>query len=331
MSNAGYMRFMRELPSLSKKTSFAICGNEAFFKQEALIALVKAIKVAGEVDEDRYQATEKTKLSTIEEALGEYPLIGKYRLISVMDADLIKDLGKLAYWFKNPTADTKTIFLFTDELKRPPEELPFDVVAVCNSVGVESKEFDKYVEFCLDGTGCVLSGEALDAVRKLFANNLHIMKQELIKTAYYVAPSKTINVADLNAAIAGYPVAKVFDMVDALVHRDVRGALLILEDLLDQGTNPGFIIHLLTQRLTALHGALRAFARGEKLKDYMIRKKVPLFQYEQILNGTKVLKDFHIRRFYDILTESEFRLRDRFISDEQKRVLSESMVVSLCH
>lgn len=328
--NAGYMRFMRELNQVAKKTSFAIVGNEVFFKQEAFLALVRAIKKTGSIDEDRYVATEKTKLSTIDEAMCEYPLIGKYRLISVIDADNIKDLKKLSYWFKDPTADTKAIFVFTDEMDRPPEELPFDVVAVCNSVGVESKGFETYVDFCLEGTGAKLSPEALELTRKLFANNLHIMKQELVKTALYVAPSKEIKPADLMAATAGYPTAKVFDMVDALVQRDVRTALILLEDLLDQGTNPTFITHLLTQRLKVLHGALRAFTRGEKLKDYMIRKKIPLFQYGQVIEGTKVLKDFHIRKFYDILTESEFKLRDRFSSDDHKRAISEAMVVSLC-
>lgn len=328
--NAGYMKFMRDLPTLTKKNSFAIVGNESFFKQEAFFALVRALRKTGTLDEDRYEATDKTRVGAIDEALCEYAMIGKFRLISVNNADKIKDLKKLAFWFKEPTPDTKAIFVFTEETDRPPEELQFDVVAVCNSVGVESKGFETYIDFCLEGTGTKLHADALELTRKLFANNLHIMKQELIKTALYVSPSKEIKTADLMAATAGYPTAKVFDMVDALVQRDVRSALVLLEDLLDQGTNPTFITHLLTQRLKVLHGALRAFARGEKLKDYMIRKKIPLFQYEQVINGTKVLKDFHIRKFYDILTESEFKLRDRYSSDEHKRAISEAMVVSLC-
>lgn len=329
--NVGYMKMMRDIKSLSKKKSFGIVGNEDFFKQEATLALVSAIKLQGSIEEDRYDAHDKrTKTGNVDDALCEYPLIGDCRLITVLNADHLKKLNSLSYWFDEPTEDTKAIFVFTDDIKRPPEELKFDVVAVCNSVGVESKEFMKYVTFCLEGTDTTLADDAVEFSKKVFSNNLHIMKQELIKASFYVGKKPDIALADLQASLAAYPQAKVFDMVDELVKRNIKTSLTILNDLLDQGVNPTFITHLLTQRLRVLQGVLRAYARGERLKDYMIRKKIPLFQYGQILDGTRVLKDFHIKKFFDILCDAEYQLKGKQGNNKFTRSMSETMVVSLC-
>jgi len=331
--NAGYMRFMREIKGLARKRSFAIVGNEPFFKNEAMLALIRAIRKQGDLDEERYDASDrKVKKGTVDDALCEYPLIGQHRLVTLLNADKIKDIERLSYWFDDPTEDTKAIFVFSEELKKhkPPERLVFEVVAVCNAVGVESKEFAKYLAFCLEGTDKQLSADGVEYAKKVFSNNIHIMKNELVKAALYVGQRPEITAADLSVTLASYPIAKVFDMVDALVMRDTRTSMLILEDLLEQGVSGLFITYLLTQRLNTLMGVLRAYRRGERLKEYMIRKKIPLFQFGQMVQGTRVLKEFHIKKFFDILCEFEYRLKRRQGDQDLQRSISESMVVALC-
>lgn len=329
--NKGYLTFMRDIKSLSKKNSFAIVGNEPFFKSEALSALTRALRGAMELDEELFDANERTvKTGTVDDALCEYPLIGSCRFVKVLNADNLKSIAKLSYWFEEPTEDTRVCFVFGDKIKRPPDALTFELVIVCNQVGVESKEFMKYVDFCLEGTGKTLDKKAVEYAKKVFASNLHIMKQELIKASFYVGPAPVITEQDLNLTLAAYPVAKVFDMLDALVARDIRTSMIILEELIDQGVPATMVTHLLSQRLRVISASHQAVSRGERLKEYMIRKRIPLFQFGQVLAGLRSLKEFHIKKFYDILCEYEYRLRGRLGDVQYQRTVSESLVVALC-
>ena len=147
--NTGYMRFMKEIGAFTRKTSFAIVGNEQFFKKEALLALTSKMKRMADLDEE-YLLGDKTKVSRLDEVLNEYPMIGKYRLVVVEGPEKIRDLKKIAYWMADPADNVKTVFLFTNDEKTPPKGFEFDVVVICNDMGVDSKEFIKYVDYCPD-------------------------------------------------------------------------------------------------------------------------------------------------------------------------------------
>lgn len=330
--NYGYLRFMKEMHGLVGRTrSFAIVGNEPFFKRDVWYELTKALKKLGEVDEERFDADSKTKINVIDEALSEYPLIGKFRLIVLLNADKYKEqLKKLSYWFKDPTSDTKTIFIFTDDVKAVPSDIDFDVSIVCNDMGVESKEFDKYIDWCLLNTGKSLSVNARDIVKEVFANNIHLMKGELLKVSSFIGSRSTIDVGDLRSSLSNYPTAKVFDLVDCMVCRDLRKSFLIAEDLLQQGTDGTFLVYLLAQRLQVLQGALKAQTRGENLKEYFIRKKIPLFQFGKVLEGIRHLKEYHLQRYFDVLCEGDYQLRLSVGDIERQRLITEGMIIDLC-
>jgi DNA polymerase III delta subunit len=327
--NYGYNRFLKDIESLSRKRSFAIVGEEAFFKREALLALLSELKKHHDPDIEWFEGSDKKlRVGRIDEALCEYPLIGKFRLIVVIDADKVKDINKLDYWFKDPTLDTRAIFMFSDEVDKSPFEA--EVCCVANDLNPGSKEFDKYVDYCLDGTGKVLTDAGREHVKHTFANNAHLLKNELLKAAAYVGTESKIDVVDLQKTLASFPIAKVFDLVDLIIRRDQHGALVLIEDLLEQGVDGTHLIHLITLRLQVIAGALKAQRRGENLKDYMIRKKIPLFQFEKVLEGLKLVKDFHLSRYYDLLCNYDYRLRLNRGEQNYQRLIVESMVIEIC-
>lgn len=323
--NTGFMRFMREIGSFMRKTSFAIVGNEPFLKREAQLELLGKMKRAVNIDEERYDGDNLT-VGRLDDILNEYPLIGKYKVVVVESPEKIKDFKKIAYWLSDPTDDVKVVFVFGNEDKKPPPGFEFDVVVVCNDMSPDSKEFEKYINYCLINTKKRLTDAGKEFTKKYFGNNVHLLSNELKKAAFYVGNARSIDVRDLQVTVASYPTSKVFDLVDYIVKRDIRTSLLITGDLLDQGIEGTFLVYLITQRLLTVLEVLRALQRGENLKEFMIRRKIPFFQFNKLLEGTRVLKEVTLSRFFDVLCRWEFAMR----TSGNLTVCTECMVVELC-
>lgn len=327
--NYGYLRYLKELPKLARYRSFAIVGNDDYFKQDALLETIRTIRKQFAIDEERFDGSDKKlRISEVDEALCEYPLIGKFRLVVVSNADKIKELKSLEYWFKEPTLDTRAIFVFTEEVKRP--QFEFEITCVASDMGPDSKEFDKYLEHCLEGTDKKLTEQAKEHMKHVFANSVFLIKNELLKAAAYVHPIQVIDKPDLEKTLASYPMAKVFDLVDLLLSKKQKSAIVVLEDLMEQGTDGTFLIHLMTQRLQLMQSAVKARDRGENIKDFFITKKLPLFQLGSVLDGLRLVKGFHIARYFDMLCEYEAKLRLKQGDDNHQRLTMESMVVEMC-
>lgn len=317
---------MRDGASLVKKHhTVALVGNESFFKEEAARRFLELVRATDLVDEERFEPP--TKINDIEDSLNEMPLIGKYRLISVRNTDKIKKWERLKDWISDPLPDVKAIFVFSDDISDlPPDWESISLKVVCNDMGPESQEFLKYIDFCLEGFNKTLDEEAKQLVIQTFSQNLAFMKHELQKACFLDPKSPQLTKEVLLKSLAAYPLSQVFDIVDIVIRRDRQSALKLLHELLNQGTEPALIIHLVAQRLKVIQGALVSQSYGEKLKDYMVRKKIPLFQFGSVLSGLKVLSTWQISRFYDVLCETDFHLR----SFKDGRLEMERMIISLC-
>lgn len=325
--HTGYLRFQRELAKFARSSSFGIVGEESFFKRDAVYALMQHWRGTMPLDEEFFDGSDKyTKLNRINESIAEYPLVGKFRVVVVENVDKVKDFKKLNEWLTEPPLETKLVLHFSDEITEIPKDLAFACAVVCNDMGVGSKEYDKYIDYCLESKHKQLHPDARAYVKSVFGEQVHRIKSELVKAAFFVGDRQEITQVDLQQILSVQATSRVFDLVDLVVKRDLINSMRMLTDLLAGGLEPGGFFTLLTRRLALIENANKAFARGEKLKDYMIRKKIPLFQFGSVLEGTRHLKSYHFAKFYSVLCEAEAELKSW---SEKSRVL-EKMMVQLC-
>lgn len=321
---------MRDIVPLSKKRSFALVGEEDFFKTDALTKLRSHWLTSVKLDEDRFDGAEGAKVGMLDEYIGLPPLVGQYRLVLIHNADRIKNLKKLNYWLKDePDSEVKIVCVFSAETKDYTEAikgLDFECVVVCNDMGPDSKEFDKYLEFCMQGTGRTLAPDAVEVIRKVYSDQLHLIKAELQKVAYLVPRGSSVTAIHLAESLAYRARSQIFDVADLILKRDVRGALSLMSELLERGEAPLVTVAILMRRLQQLEKVTKALNSGERLKDFMIRTRMPLFQYGQILDGLRNIKIYHFQKYYETLCEYESRLRGW----GNQRNTVENMIVRLC-
>lgn len=317
---------MRDLPSFVKKCSIvAFVGDESFFKEEAAHAWLKQLQKQFNCDESRFD--NKSKMGDIEVSLDEYPLIGNCKVVYFKDVDKIKKWERITPWVKDPLPDVKAVFVFSDDIKDLPEGWldHVDLKVVCNDMGPDSQEFQKYIDYCMEPSGKSLAEDAREFVVQTFAHNLAFLKHELLKCSYY-SSGNVLTRQEIIKSLSSYPVVQVFDLVDSVIARDLKKSLQLADELVGQGTESSFLVHLISQRLRTIEGVLLAQQSGEKLKDYMIRKKIPLFQYGALIQGIKTLSLWRINHLFDVLCETDYRLR----SFADGRLEIERAILSLC-
>lgn len=324
--NVGYLRFMRDVPHNAKRASFALVGDGDYLKKDALLELRSFWQKTAQADEDRFEGSDKTtKIVRVDEAIGEYPLIGKFRLVVVENMDKMRDFKKLFYWLSDMPPETKLVCSFTSEFELQ-KDSGFGCVVVCNDMSVDSKEFDKYIDYCLEPKKKSVDEHGRAFIKEVFVDQVHMLRMELLKVSYFVGDEPMVKRQHLEQALSIQSQVKIFDLVDMIIRRDLRQSLRLIKSVMDAGNEASSVINLVMRRVTTLSVIIQGLKSGEKLKDFMLRKKIPLFQFGQIIENLKYLKEYHISRFFSTLCEYEYRLR----SWEDPRITLESMVVELC-
>ncbi len=96
--------------------------------------------------------------------------------------------------------------------------------------------------------GAAMSPPALDLLARLVGGNLWIMSSEINKLALF-ALGRSIEVDDIKAVVSSAQEANVFAMVDAILDFKVGVAETLLEQLLQQGASPAYLLVMLSRQV----------------------------------------------------------------------------------
>jgi len=96
--------------------------------------------------------------------------------------------------------------------------------------------------------GAEMSPPAVDLLARLVGGNLWIMSSEINKLALF-ASGRRIEVDDINAVVSSAQEANVFAMVDAILDFKVGVAEKLLEQLLQQGASPAYLLVMLSRQV----------------------------------------------------------------------------------
>jgi DNA polymerase-3 subunit delta len=96
--------------------------------------------------------------------------------------------------------------------------------------------------------GTTISPPAVDLLAKLVGGNLWIMSSEIKKLALY-ASGRRIEEDDIRAVVSSAQEASVFTMVDAILDFKVGVAQRLLEQLLQQGASPAYLLVMLSRQV----------------------------------------------------------------------------------
>jgi len=157
--------------------------------------------------------------------------------------------------------------------------------------------------------GASISPEALDLLAKLVGGNLWVMTNEIIKLALF-ASGRRIEVEDIRVVVSSAQETSVFVMVDAILDFKVGVAEQLLEELLQRGASPAYLLVMLSRQVRLI---VRASAlRRQRRPDVEIQDRLGLtsdFVLRKTLDQAQRYSMERLREVYNKLLEADLSIK----------------------
>jgi DNA polymerase-3 subunit delta len=156
--------------------------------------------------------------------------------------------------------------------------------------------------------GASISPEAVDLLAKLVGGNLWTMSNEISKLTLF-ASGRRIEVEDIKAIVSSAQETNVFAMVDAILDFKAGVAEQLLEQLLERGASPAYLLVMLARqvRLIVQARALRRQRRPEvEIQD---RLGLTEFALRKTLDQAQRYPLERLREVYNKLLEADLSIK----------------------
>lgn len=138
---------------------------------------------------------------------------------------------------------------------------------------------------------------AVNLLATFVGGDLRLLDQEIEKLHTYVGGERPINVEDVERLVSYVQEANIFHMVDALGRRDTRRAMELLEQLLQGGRHPLYVLRMITRQFRILLQIKELRARGTLPADIASLLRLPFFVVEK---SSRQASNFTFRQLEDI-------------------------------
>ena len=157
--------------------------------------------------------------------------------------------------------------------------------------------------------GADMSPPALDLLARLVGGNLWIMSSEINKLALF-ASGRSVEVDDIKAVVSSAQEANVFAMVDAILDFKVGVAEKLLEQLLQQGASPAYLLVMLSRQVRLVVRAKEL--RRQRKPDMEIQSRLGLkseFPFRKTLEQAQRYPLERLKQVYKRLLQANLSIK----------------------
>lgn len=138
---------------------------------------------------------------------------------------------------------------------------------------LKEPKLKQWIEKEVTAQGAKISPPAIELLAKLVGGNLWIMSGEITKLVLF-AGGRRIDVDDINQVVSSAQETNVFAMVDAILESRAGVAERLLEQLLDRGASPTYLLVMLSRQVRLIVQAKEM--RRQHKPDIEIQSKLGL-------------------------------------------------------
>jgi DNA polymerase-3 subunit delta len=156
--------------------------------------------------------------------------------------------------------------------------------------------------------GATMSPQAVELLARLVGGNLWVMTNEINKLALF-ASGRRIEVEDIKAIVTSAQEANVFAMVDAILDFRAGVAEQLLEQLLNRGASPAYLLTMLSRqvRLIVRAGELRRQRQSEA--EIQNRLGLASFALRRTLEQAQRYSLERLKQVYDKLLQADLSIK----------------------
>ncbi len=247
-----------------------------------------------------------------------YPVLSEKRVIQVEDFDgsFLNDTGLLGY-LNSPSP--ATVIIFYDNSPKINENIKFfkelktkNYFKLHKIRLLYENELFSYIKNLSKEKGIKISDEAVYCLIRYTGNNTVNIDNELNKIASGIKTenkSKELSVNELKPLLAFSKTFTIFDFVDKIFDKDIRGAFSIFGVIYNDGEEPVKIISVLYNEARKLHKAKVQESSGMDFETILRINGVLPFLKKKFLKNLSLFSVHELKRIMELLGETDFRLK----------------------
>jgi DNA polymerase-3 subunit delta len=236
---------------------YFFCGNDSYSVDALVRELESSISpfIGSDFDKEIIYCDDKVNLSQLLSMASSFPFGSEKKFILVKQFDKVTDIKSLTDYVLNPPMFTTIAFIHNGELHSPEKE-PYKSLIKQKFI-FEAKELKGenliywLIEFARKN-GKQLSQENAQLLTEISGGNRSLLEDQLEKIFIYLGTEKVIDFSTIKALSASLKENTIFDLQDTLGRKDKEKSVKILYNLLEKGTDPSFIIAMLTKYFSGL-------------------------------------------------------------------------------
>lgn len=181
---------------------------------------------------------------------------------------------------------------------------------------MKGKKLQQWIESKVTKEGGSISPQAIALMAELVGSDLWIMSNEIIKLSLFTEGRK-IEVEDVKAVVSHAQEANVFAMVDAFLESNSKNAELLLNQLIQSGAAPTYLLVMLLRQLHMIVCARELKSQGRT--DIEIGEKLRItndFALRKTLEQTRKFSIEKLRYIYHKLLETDLAIKTGKFSGE---------------
>jgi DNA polymerase-3 subunit delta len=330
-----YSEFLKAVQEGKISPVVTFLGGEHFLKDRALATVLNRFLDADSRPFNyRSLIGEEIKDTGFLDEASTMPMFGDWKVLYIKNASLLEKVfarikDYLEQYLEQPSRGTLLIFdLDKWEGSSKLKGLLTKKTMVVEFQPLSEKEIPSWVNGHLRSLGFQMEVPAVEALSERLGTDLQKISSELEKLMLLRQSEKKIALTDVENTVGFTPTAKIWDWTEALLDQDAAKAVLVLQDLLEQGEQPVYCIALLAKQYEKMI-----------LAKEMVQQKIPQATIAQKINKpvyflNKYLTQLSRFRMVDLIKAMEvLSFADRALKSGQGKdsTILELMTLQLCN
>lgn len=331
MAQIEAQKFYRDLEESRLSPLYLIYGEEPYLLQQALERFKVAVLDVNTVDfnYNQYYAGD-AEIGHVRDAVEQLPMMAPRRLVILREAQELTDREwtELEPVFQAPVESTVfAVFASRIDKRKKAIRLLMDKAQCLEFKKPYENQIPSWIRHIASALGIEIADDAIHLLHKLVGNHLTEIESELKKLIEYVGDRKTIELADVAAAVSRTREESVFDFARAVGESDRVKALEQLVRLMDQGQSEVGIVALVARHIRLLMVIKNGQEQGLYGSKLAAHAQVPPYFLDQYLQQTKLWSMRKLERTLVVLAETDKALKSSPLSSH---IWLENMVLKVC-
>jgi len=235
---------------------YYLFGEDTFSLDKTIKEIEKSVEpfISSDFDKEIIYADDKN-LTDILSIASSFPFGSEKKFILVKEFEKVNNKKNLTGYINSPAEFTHLVLVHNGAISGLASE-PYKSLLGQNFLyeAVELKG-NHLVEWIVQYTrenGKHMSQEVASVFADMVGENRSLIETQLEKVFIFLGDNKEIDIESIESLAAKFKEYNIFDLQDALAAKNKQSSFKIAFNLLEKGTEPVFIIHMLTRFFTGI-------------------------------------------------------------------------------